>query len=82
MTQVEQRRNIYRRAAIAYVAACALPFFILLVSLKGAGWRPVLVGLPAYVTFFGAITYQFAKELRAPKYEEREAEESTSSEDL
>ncbi|MGF6645035.1 hypothetical protein [Paraburkholderia sp. GAS82] len=82
MTQAEQRRNIYRRAAIAYAAACALPFFILLVSLvKGAGWRPVLIGLPAYVTFVGAVTYQFTKELRALKYEEREAEESPSSED-
>jgi hypothetical protein len=62
--------------------ACTLPFFILFVSLvKGAGWHPVLVGLPAYVTFLGAITYQFTKELRALKYEEHETEESSSSED-
>lgn len=32
---------------------------------QGASWRPVLVGLPIYLTIVGSITYQFAKELRA-----------------
>jgi hypothetical protein len=55
----------WRKALMAYAAACALPLFILAVSLvKGAGWRPVLVGLPAYMTFFSAITYQLVKELQ------------------
>lgn len=76
MTVMKERgRSLYRRAAIAYAAACALPLFILLASLsKGAGWRPVLIGLPAYLTFFVAITYQFIKELRALKREEQSAE--------
>jgi hypothetical protein len=71
LKKISGRSDLYRRAAIAYAAACALPLFILAVSLgKGAGWRPVLVGLPAYLTFFVAITYQFIKELRALKREE------------
>jgi hypothetical protein len=70
MSQMSRRRSIYRRAAIAYAAACALPLFILSISLgKGAGWRPMLIGSPAYLTFFAAITYQFVKELRALKRE-------------
>jgi hypothetical protein len=81
MSRVEKQRSVYRRAAIAFAAACTLPLFILCISLvKGAGWRPVLVGLPAYLTFFGAITYQFIKELRALKREEEEAERSADSE--
>ncbi|WP_076797206.1 MULTISPECIES: hypothetical protein [Burkholderiaceae] len=63
---MSRRFSLYRRAAIAYLAACALPVFILAISIaKGGGWRPMLIGLPAYLTFFAAITYQFFKELRA-----------------
>ncbi|MEX3977771.1 hypothetical protein AB4Y45_02160 [Paraburkholderia sp. EG287A] len=66
MIAKSKRKIVWRKALTAYVAACALPMFILAVSLvKGAGWRPVLVGLPAYLTFFAAITYQLVKELRA-----------------
>jgi hypothetical protein len=61
-----QRCSLYRRAAIAYLAACALPLFILAISIaRGGGWRPMLIGLPAYLTFFAAIIYQFINELRA-----------------
>jgi hypothetical protein len=74
VSPVPRRRNLYRRAAVAYIAACALPLFILSISLaKGAGWRPALVGLPAYLTFFAAITYQFIKVLMALKRDEEEA---------
>ncbi|MEM5434494.1 hypothetical protein [Paraburkholderia diazotrophica] len=75
MTISKRRRDIYRRAGIAYCAACALPLFILLVSMaKGAGWRPMLIGIPAYVTFFFAITYQVSKELRAINCEKSAAD--------
>lgn len=40
--------------------------FVLGVSLaKGAGWKPMLAGMPVYITFFVGITYQLVKELRA-----------------
>lgn len=66
MNAASKRKAVWRKALMAYAAACALPLFILAVSVaKGAGWRPVLVGLPAYITFFTAITYQLVKELRA-----------------
>ncbi|WJF90289.1 hypothetical protein QS306_00950 [Paraburkholderia bonniea] len=75
MTQLERKRNVYRRAAIAYAAVAALPLFILCVSLfKGAGWHPMLIGWPAYLTFLAAVTYQFIKELKALKRDETGAD--------
>lgn len=75
MSSISRRNSLYRRAAIAYLAAFALPLFILGIALgKGAGWRPMLIGLPAYLTFFAAVTYQFIKELRALKREETAGE--------
>ena len=65
------RKNIYRRAAIAYLALFGLPGVILAFSwAKGAGWKPVLAGLPVMLTIFASITYQFVKELRAVRSKE------------
>ena len=41
----------------------------------GAGWRPVLAGMPLYVILFGGVTYQLIKELRALKNAERERQD-------
>ncbi|PMS13207.1 hypothetical protein FNF07_14210 [Trinickia caryophylli] len=66
MSAREKKRSIVRRAVWAYVCAIGIPAVVLVFSYaQGASWRPVLVGLPIYLTIVGSITYQFAKELRA-----------------
>lgn len=38
---------------------------------QGAGWRPVLAGMPLYVILFVAITYKLVKEIVASRKRER-----------
>jgi hypothetical protein len=74
-TLSKKRRMLYRKFLIGYVCLTAIPVMVLMVSYsKGAGWRPLLPGLPIYATLFIGATYQFVKELRALKREERGAE--------
>ncbi|MBW0451057.1 hypothetical protein EN871_24435 [bacterium M00.F.Ca.ET.228.01.1.1] len=62
----DKRRLIFWRFAKGYLSLIAMIVFVLGVSLaKGAGWKPMLAGMPVYITFFVGITYQFVKELRA-----------------
>jgi hypothetical protein len=70
----KKRKALYRKFLLGYVCLAAIPVMVLLVSYsKGAGWRPLLPGLPIYVTLFIGATYQFFKELRALKRDERSA---------
>ncbi|AVR29151.1 hypothetical protein NX868_25075 [Burkholderia thailandensis] len=73
----ERKRLIAKRAAWAYLCALGIPAVVLVFSYaQGASWKPVLVGLPVYLTIIGSITYQFIKDLRALK---RESEDSSSN---
>lgn len=66
------RKKMMLRAAIAYTALLGLPGVIALFSFaQGAGWKPILVGMPVILTIFASITYQLIKELRALGREER-----------
>lgn len=68
-------KALYRRFAIGYFGILGMVLVALIFSIaQGAGWKPMLVGLPVYLTFFVAVTYQFIKELRALKREEQNAE--------
>ncbi|WP_414448369.1 hypothetical protein AB4851_03050 [Burkholderia sp. 22PA0099] len=70
---MSKRKKLYRRVAIAYAGVAGMILVGLGFSLaQGAGWKPVLSGGPVYLTFFTAVSYQFIKELRALKQEERE----------
>lgn len=67
-----KRKALYRKFARGYIGCICLPLLVLAFSLaQGGGWKPVLVGMPAYLTFFAGITYQFIKEFRALGREER-----------
>lgn len=68
----KKRRTIYKKFSIGYMCLLCLPLMFLVVSLaKGAGWKPIIGGLPVYVTIFVGITYQLIKELRSVSREER-----------
>lgn len=70
-----KKRAVLKRACWAYACALGIPAVVLTFSYsQGANWKPVLVGLPVYLVIVGSITYQFIKELRILKREEREAE--------
>lgn len=61
-----KRKALYRKFARGYIGCFCLPLLVLAFSFaQGGGWKPVLVGVPAYLTFFVGITYQFIKELLA-----------------
>jgi hypothetical protein len=50
-------RAIVKRALIAYAAAVGIVILTLVISLaRGAGWKPVLAGMPLYITVFAGIT--------------------------
>jgi hypothetical protein len=75
-------KSIYRRFAIGYLGILGMILVALVFSVaQGAGWKPVLVGVPVYLTFLVAVTYQLIKELRALKREEGEAEKSLNSDE-
>jgi len=67
-----ERKKLYRKFLIGYVGCFSLPLFALIFGLaQGASWRPVIVGVPVYLTFLAGITYQFAKEFSALRRKER-----------
>lgn len=52
-----ERKKLYRKFVIGYVGCFSLPLFALIFSLaQGASWRPVIVGVPVYLTFLAGIT--------------------------
>jgi len=68
----KKKKLIYRKFFIGYCSFFCIPFFFLSFSLlQGAGWKPIISGIPLYVTIFIGLTYQFIKELRALAREER-----------
>ncbi|GAB7539862.1 hypothetical protein [Burkholderia sp. 3C] len=68
-----KRKKLYQRFAVGYAGVAGMILVGLGASIaQGAGWKPVLVGIPVDLTFFVAVSYQFIKELRALKNEERE----------
>ncbi|WJF89110.1 hypothetical protein QS306_08135 [Paraburkholderia bonniea] len=72
-----KKKILFKRFTVGYISLLSLPLLILGFSLaQGAGWKPVLVGSPAFLTLLGAATYQFIKELRALKREEKAADKS------
>jgi hypothetical protein len=77
MSYALKRKALFRRLAVGYLGVLGMIVVALFFSLtQGAGWKPVLTGVPVYLIFFAAITYQFIKELRALKREE-ESERSS-----
>jgi hypothetical protein len=73
----KKRRLLYQRFLLGFSCLLAIPLMVVMVSLaKGAGWKPLVPGLPIYLTLFGGAIYQFVKELRALKREEQEVESS------
>ncbi|MCG1054762.1 hypothetical protein KQH49_07245 [Mycetohabitans sp. B5] len=77
MSYLMKRRKLYRRFALGYLGILGMILVPLLFSIiQGAGWKSVLAGVPGYLTFFFAVSWQFVKELRALKREKREAENS------
>ncbi|SAK90660.1 hypothetical protein AWB78_04852 [Caballeronia calidae] len=75
MTEYEiKRKKLVRRFAVGYLGILGMVVVALVFSVaQGAGWKPILVGAPVYLTFFVAVSYQFIKELRSLKREEQEA---------
>ncbi|RLK28520.1 hypothetical protein C7417_5719 [Cupriavidus plantarum] len=73
MDDISKKRNaVYKKFASGYISLLCLPIMFFVVSLmKGAGWKPIIGGLPVYVTVFVGITYQLIKELRSISREER-----------
>lgn len=67
-----RRKKLFLKFLIGYFGCLSLPLLALAFSIaQGASWRPILAGLPVYLTIFVGITYQFAKELRSLSREER-----------
>ncbi len=61
-----QKTHFFKRRRLHDLALLGLPGVILVFSLaQGAGWKPILAGMPVILTIFASITYQFVKELRA-----------------
>lgn len=72
-----RKKAVLKRACLAYACALGIPAVVLTFSYsQGANWKPVLVGLPVYLVIIGSITYQFTKELRSFRREQREGEPS------
>ncbi|WP_414448371.1 hypothetical protein AB4851_03065 [Burkholderia sp. 22PA0099] len=68
-----KRREIYRKFIFGYTSLSSIPLIILAISIyKNAGGAGLVPGIPIYLVLFGGATYQFAKELRALKNEEKE----------
>ena len=72
MIDFEARRKLYKKFFVMYFGI----FLMILVALgfsygQGADWRPVIVGIPVYLTFFIVVTYQFIKEWRKTRRKER-----------
>ena len=60
----EVRRKFVVRYVKAYISVAAVAGAVLMISeLSGAGWRPVLAGVPLYVALFSLVTYAMVREL-------------------
>ncbi|WP_412023907.1 hypothetical protein [Burkholderia cepacia] len=71
MSYESKRKALLRRFVVGYLGIFGMVVIALAFSLlQGAGWKPVLTGVPIYLTFFVVVTYQFIKELRGLKREE------------
>lgn len=66
MTMESQvRRRFIVRYVKAYFSVFAVVAVVIAISeLRGAGWRPALVGLPMYLSLFALVTYALLRELR------------------
>jgi hypothetical protein len=66
MTMKSQvRRRFIGRYVKAYISVFAVVAVVIAISeLRGAGWRPALVGMPMYVSLFVLVTYAMLRELR------------------
>ncbi|PMS36376.1 hypothetical protein B0G57_107128 [Trinickia symbiotica] len=75
------RKALIRRLAIGYLGVLGMVLVALVFCLaQRAGWEPMLTGAPIYLTFVAAITYQFAKDLRASKPGRRAADKAMDEE--
>jgi hypothetical protein len=75
MSYTPKTKSLYKRFAIGYSGILGMVLVALGFSIaQGTGWKPVLVGLPVYLTFFVVVTYKLIKELRALKREEQGVE--------
>lgn len=60
----EVRRKFVVRYVKAYISVLAVAGAVLMISeLSGAGWRPVLAGVPLYVALLVLVTYAMIREL-------------------
>jgi hypothetical protein len=67
-----ERKSLFRKLIVGYLGCFSLPLFALIFGLaQGASWRPVLVGVPIYLTFFVGLTYQFARDWQELRRKER-----------
>jgi len=72
MNLPDERKNIYRRLLAGYLGIALLILLALAFSLaQGAGWKPLIGGLPAYVSLFIVVTYYFIKDIRRQRRRER-----------
>lgn len=77
MSYASKRKSLYRRFVIGYSGILGMIMVALIFSVaQGAGWKPIIVGAPVYLTFLAAVTHQFIKELRTLRPKEPEAEPS------
>lgn len=72
MSSSDNRKKIFKRLIVGYLSLTYLVLVAAGFSLaQGGGWRPLIAGLPVFLTFFVAITYYFVKDLRAQKRRDR-----------
>ncbi|CAG2148861.1 hypothetical protein CUPL110328_23920 [Cupriavidus plantarum] len=65
-------KKILKRLIVGYLSLTYLVLVAAGFSLaQGAGWRPLIAGLPVFLTFFVAITYYFVRDLRAQRRRDR-----------
>jgi len=71
----QNRKALYRKFVKGSLCVLGIPLVIVALAIyKGASWWAGLVpGVPIYLILVGGVIYQFIKELRILKREEREA---------
>ncbi|AIP29991.1 putative membrane protein [Paraburkholderia xenovorans LB400] len=58
-------RKFIVRYVKAYISVFAVIGVVVAISeFQGAGWRPALAGVPAYISLFALVTYAMVRELR------------------
>ena len=66
-------QKILKRLIFGCLGIIILIFASLIFSLiQGAGWRPIIAGLPVYATFFILITYRFIRYIILEKHNKRQ----------